>query len=120
MCGSSDVVGLPPFPKPILLGRTDGNCSSRTSGEPHVLHPNLDRFLVWSSKPVLNDVILLVVRSTNDECILEGFHGRDLMAVVGFLGCLAVFLRFFFLTFFQSPWLTSSEDRSQLVFCMQS
>ena len=25
------------------------------------------------------------------QCILEGFHGRDLMVVVGFLGSLAVF-----------------------------
>ena len=36
-----------------------------------------------------------------------------LMVVVGFLGCLAVFLRFFFLMFCQSLWPASSEDRSQ-------
>ena len=35
------------------------------------------------------------------------------MIVVGFPGCLAVFLRFFFLTFHHSLWLASSEDRSQ-------
>ena len=38
------------------------------------------------------------------DYILEGFHGWDLMVVVGFLGCLAMFWRFFF--------LASSEDRS--------
>ena len=45
--------------------------------------------------------------------ILKGFHGQDPMVVVGFLGCLAMFLRCFFLTFLQSLWPTSSEDRSQ-------
>ena len=49
----------------------------------------------------------------NYTCILEGFHGQGPMVVVGFLGCVAVFLRFSFLTFCQSLWLASSEDRSQ-------
>ena len=47
------------------------------------------------------------------QCILEGFHGQDLMVVVGFPGYLAMFLRFFSLTFCQSLWPAFSEDRSQ-------
>ena len=39
------------------------------------------------------------------------------IVVVGFPGCLAVFLRFFFLTFHQSLWPASSEDRSQNSVC---
>ena len=57
--------------------------------------------------------------------ILEGFHGQDLTVVVGFLGSLAVFRRWFFLTFRQSLWLASSEDWSRnsvhaLLFLLQS
>ena len=37
-------------------------------------------------------------------------HGQDLMAVVGFLGSLAVFWRLFFLALCQSLWPASSED----------
>ena len=47
---------------------------------------------------------------TLPRCIREGFHGWDLMVVVGFSGSLAVFWRLFFLTFHQSLWPASSED----------
>ena len=46
----------------------------------------------------------------NQFCIREGFHGQDLMVVVGFSGFLAVFWKWFFLTFRQSLWPASSED----------
>ena len=39
------------------------------------------------------------------------------LVVVGFLGSLAVFWSLFFLTFRQSLWLASSEDRSQNSVC---
>ena len=38
--------------------------------------------------------------------------GLDIV-VVGFSGCLAMFWRIFFLTFCQSLWPASSEDRSR-------
>ena len=38
------------------------------------------------------------------QYIREGFHGRDLMVVVGFSGSLAMFWRLFFLMFRQSLW----------------
>ena len=63
-------------------------------------------------------VVLVCVKfnkntNSNQKCILEGFHSWDPMVVVGFPGCLATFLRFFFLMFHQSLWLASSEDRNQ-------
>ena len=52
----------------------------------------------------------LPISNIPHQYIREGFHGRDLMVVVGFLGSWAVFWRLFFLTFWQSLWLASSED----------
>ena len=55
------------------------------------------------------------------QSIREGFHGRDLMVVVGFSGFLAVFWRWFFLTFRQSLWPWASSEDSKLcsvLFCL--
>ena len=52
------------------------------------------------------------LKKQRHQCIHKGFHGRDLMVVVGFLGSLALFWRLFFLKFHQSLWPASSEDWS--------
>ena len=61
---------------------------------------HVEDFLIFASLSSVVPSIIYFRSNLNVLCIREGFHGQDLMVVVGFSGSLAVFWRLFFLMFY--------------------